>query len=240
MIRFSIRRWAAWAPGIETPLDWDSWARGERVALAAGQPALAGLDPMLRRRAGALGRLALEPLLGCDAAGLPVVFCSRHGEAQRSVGLLRALALGEPLSPTEFSLSVHNAVGGLFSIAHGARQPVTAVAGGPASAAHGLIEACAQLDAATPEVALVVYDMPLPPPYDGFRDEPEQPFGWAWVIGLPAGEHHSLEWTTPAAGGAEPASECLGLALLRAFLRGDAASLDCDGRRWQWRRHARA
>jgi hypothetical protein len=74
---------------------------------------------MLRRRAGFLSKMALEVAYQClgEQIDVPTVFCSRHGEAARSVDLLLDLAKGEPLSPTSFGLSVHNATGGLFSIA---------------------------------------------------------------------------------------------------------------------------
>lgn len=202
---------------------------------AEGQPPLAGIDPMLRRRAGRLGRLALEPLLSCGAVDLPVVFCSRHGEAQRSVGLLRSLSAGEPLSPTEFSLAVHNAIGGLHSIASGSRVPVTAIAGGASSPAQGLIEAFAQLDDATPEVALVVYDSPLPQPYDRDDDESGVAFGWTWVLARASEGAISLSWGYDPELPDEACSEPFGLSLLRAYLAGGAHRLSRDGVYWQWR-----
>jgi len=237
MVRFSIRRWAAWAPGLETHGDWLSWARGDLAAAEFRPPPLNGVDPMLRRRAGPLGRFALEPLLAVKPAGMPVVFCSRHGEAQRSVALLRSLAAGEPLSPTEFSLSVHNAVAGLYSVARTVHEPLTAVAGGPVSAIQGLIEAVAQLDDHTEEVALVVYDIPLPPPYDRFRDEHELPFGWAWVISNPEPGHCTLDWDSVSRTDEAVPLEPFGLALLRAYLLGGAHRIVRDGVAWHWCRH---
>src|SRR4029453_9488720 len=85
------------------------------------EPAVHPMAPMLRRRAGFLSKMALEVAYQClgNRIDVPTVFCSRHGESGRSVELLLDLAKGVPLSPTSFGLSVHNATGGLFSIARG-------------------------------------------------------------------------------------------------------------------------
>jgi hypothetical protein len=127
------------------------------------------LMPMLlRRRLGKLGQLAVSAAY--EAGAMPpvrYVFCSRHGEFGRTLGLLRGVALGEPLSPAEFSVSVHNALAGLLSIATKATGGHTALAAGADSFAYGLVEAAASLAAAPDEpVLLVYYDEPLPAPFD--------------------------------------------------------------------------
>jgi Beta-ketoacyl synthase, N-terminal domain len=237
MIRFSIDRWSAWAPGVEDADAWRSWARGERAVQGHAQPALATMNPMLRRRAGVPGRLALEPLLACDAHGVPVVFCSRHGEAIRSVELLKALAVEEPLSPTEFSLSVHNSVGGLYAIAGANNMPMTAIAGGGSSAVQGIIEACAQIDDGAEQVALVVYDAALPAPYSIYADETATAYGWTWVLSAPRSVHFELSWE-PGSTVEDGEREPFGLELLRVFLREDRdAALGRDGVAWRWVRH---
>ena len=76
---------------------------------------------------------------------MPTVFCSRHGEVSRSVDLLMDLAKAEPLSPTSFGLSVHNATAGLFSIARSDHTNSIALAAGQSSVEHAVIEACGLL-----------------------------------------------------------------------------------------------
>jgi len=44
-----------------------------------------------------------------------MVFASRHGEADRTLAILQDLAAGAEVSPTLFSMSVHNSVPGLWS-----------------------------------------------------------------------------------------------------------------------------
>ena len=54
-----------------------------------------------------------------DQPPMPLVYASRHGETTRNFALLSDTAEQQPLSPTQFSLSVHNAIIGLWSIFQG-------------------------------------------------------------------------------------------------------------------------
>jgi hypothetical protein len=200
------------------------------------------MAPMLRRRAGFLSKMALEAAYQCLGKELdvPAIFCSRHGEALRSVDLLMDLANMRPLSPTSFSLSVHNATAGIFSIARSDHTNSIALAAGRSSVEHAVIEACGLLTDGEPKVLLVVYDCPLPGVYASFQDCHELPFAWAWLIRSPTAEVVSLCWTSAlpdehsSAGKLSP-----GLEILRFYLRKDT-SLEriCDGRRWHWSRDA--
>src|SRR4051812_6705411 len=94
-------------------LDWKAWTPAHDL-----QPDVSVIPAMLRRRLSPIGRAALSVIMPlADSQGaMPLVYVSRHGDLNRTLGLLQDLALGEPLSPTAFSLSVHNATAGLFSI----------------------------------------------------------------------------------------------------------------------------
>ena len=240
-VRFSILQWAAWAPGLEGPEAWYRWARDETRISGEGEPRVTAMSPMLRRRAGRLGRMALETAYAPTGAQemIPTVFCSRHGDVGRTCEMLMALARNEELSPTAFSMSVHNAIGGLFSIATSSNVPFTAIAGGVASVAGGIIEACGQLAAGEPEVLLVVYDEPLPLVYQPYRDETEFAYAWAWRLASAAGESFSLTWEakgdeTTACFPTEP----LALEVLRLFLSGTPQGVIGRGRQiWRWERH---
>ena len=237
-IKFSIVASAAWAPGVETPEAWLDWAAGRREIGGDAEPALRAMAPMLRRRAGVLDRMALEVAYRClgDRRDVPAIFCSRHGEASRSVDLLTDLAQELPLSPTMFGLSVHNATGGLFSIARGDHAGSSALAAGSSSVEHAAIEACGLLADGASEVLLVVYDRPLPALYAAYQDCHEQPFAWAWLMQPPAGDVVSLSWSK-AEGHETMSTERYspGLEILRFYLRRDR-SLDriCQRRRWCW------
>jgi Beta-ketoacyl synthase, N-terminal domain len=241
-IRFSVFSFAAWAPGIETGDAWLAWAKGKHPIGGTSQPAVRAMAPLMRRRAGFLGKMALEVAYQClgDQRDVPAVFCSRHGEAARSVDLLLDLANFVALSPTSFSLSVHNATAGLFSIARGDHSNSIALAAGQSTVEHGVIEACGLLADGEPQVLLVVYDCPLPTVYHAFQDCCEQPFAWSWLMRPPANEVISLSWSRflgnrSADNGRFPG----GLEILRFFLRKDACfERTCDGRRWHWSQNA--
>jgi hypothetical protein len=71
---------------------------------------------------------------------LPLVFISRHGETPRTFDILSDLANDQPLSPTQFSLSVHNAMIGLWSIMRGETSEMTALAAAGDGLEHGMLE----------------------------------------------------------------------------------------------------
>jgi len=100
-----------------------------------GKPSLDFLEPIQRRRLSSLARGVFHCTGRIGPPGdVPLVFASRHGEAERTLAILGDLAAGAEVSPLLFSMSVHNAVPGLLSILRGNRAPATALApGGPAA-----------------------------------------------------------------------------------------------------------
>jgi len=187
---------------------------------------------MTRRRIDPLGRAALQAAFwaqGAECTG-PVVFASRWGEIARSVTLLRQLAQGEPLSPTAFSLSVHNASSAVYSIAREDTANYAAVSAGPCSAAAGVCEAVGLLADGATQVLVVSVEAPLPEPYQPFeaRSLPMR----AWAALIESGGDIQLE----AAPLQPDASDGLppDLATLQ-FLTGTGAELRQAG--WRWTRH---
>ncbi|HZV65043.1 MAG TPA: beta-ketoacyl synthase chain length factor [Telluria sp.] len=241
-VSFSITSHAAWAPGIATPEAWAQWSQAPFAIDAGAEPAVRAMPPMLRRRAGFLGKMALEVAYQCldGRSDIPTVFCSRHGEAQRAVELLSDLARGEPLSPTGFGLAVHNASAGLFSIARADRANHIALAAGSSTIEHAVIEACGLLADGAPLVMLVAYDCGLPPVFARFEDCREQPHAWAWLMAPAAQQPIRLGWSAHPgpAGQAAPALPG-GLEVLRFQLSGQREMQRVAGARcWTWTRGA--
>ena len=179
---FSLRNWAAWAPGLENRQDWLDWRANPQPPTGDMAPAAACLPPLLRRRALRLGRMALESLSSVAKNvpdDTPIIYASRHGETHRSLGLIRELIAEGNVSPQSFSLSVHNATIGLYTIAKGCHANVTALAGGNASASAILNEAQGLLADGAKSVLLVACDEVLPECYAPYADEPQAPFAWA-------------------------------------------------------------
>ena len=172
---------------------------------------------------------------------MPLVFASRYGEPDRSLEMLAASAAAEPLSPTTFGLSVHNAIGALIGIARGDRADATALSAGPATPLAALVEAAGLLADGAPEVLVVCYDAPLPAAYAAFADGPAAPWAWAWRVAAGgAGACRMRLRCTDAGGDADtPADLPVGLELQLALLSGRGTGSRCiDGRRWSWCRDA--
>jgi hypothetical protein len=245
-VQFSIASHAAWAPGLATPEAWAGWAAAP-FDICDGfdppvEPPVRQMPPMLRRRAGFLGKMALEVAYQCldGRHDVPTVFCSRHGEVARAVDLLTDLANGVPLSPTGFGLAVHNASAGLFSIARGDRANHIALSAGSATVEHAVIEACGLLADGAPMVMLAAYDAGLPPPLAQFEDCAEQPHAWAWLM-VPAAERPiRLTWHGALAEAQAPRPSLPGsLDVLRFQIKGEAQmERSAAGRHWTWSRGA--
>lgn len=246
-IEFAVAAWAAHAPGLVTPAQWKHWAARPwpiAASVDSASAAVKEMPAMLRRRLGPLGRMAAQVAYDCQQSsiGMPVIFASRYGDSHRSLDLLADYSRKEFVSPADFALSVHNAIGAIFSIARQDTAHYSSVAGGQASAAAGLVEAVALLDEGASEVLLVHYDEPLPGDYARFGDEPAAAYAWAWLL-QPAGPNRDVirlesgPRTTDA--DEEPAS-CFGLDALRFLLADDLPSLvrPVGDRQWTWRRHA--
>ena len=127
----------------------------------------AAVPVSLRRRVTPIGQAALR-----HAWALPqveqarFVFASRNGEFDRTLTMLTQMAEGEPPSPADFSLGVHNALAGLLSVATHNRNGHTALAAGIDSFGFGLLEAVAGLHEAPEHKTILVYfDTPLPQDY---------------------------------------------------------------------------
>lgn len=240
---FEIRDWAACAPGLETRQSWLDWSELPHLPDGDEVAAVAGMAPMLRRRLGPLGRVALHALRGCqgEVGIMPLVFASRHGETSRAWQMLDGLAVGEPVSPASFALSVHNAIGALHAIDAGDTANLQALSAGTETVEAALMEAAGLLADGNDEVVLVHYEAPLAPAFASFADEPQCLYAWAWRIGRPVSGQRkfSLSWdaTVPAKAGPWPLLP-RGLEVLR-FMIGDERELIHHGRgcTWTWKSH---
>ncbi len=116
----------------------------------------------MRRRLSSLGRQTLQVLNTCtkglNSKLIPWVVSCRHGDIGRRLNLLSNLVQEEMLSPTDFSMSVHNAIIGVFSIATGNKHTHSALAAGPNSFEAGLLESVALLKEKGGSVGYIYYD----------------------------------------------------------------------------------
>ena len=202
-LEIPLIRASAW---FEQP--WEEWAgrsagAAEFLDLASGKPDVAFVEPLQRRRLSPLARAFFHCANRVSPPGdVRLVFASRHGEAERTLGILHDLAAQAEVSPTLFSTSVHNAVPGLWSILKGNRAAMSAVAAGPETFGWGLVEALAAFRADPARPVLFVYaEDRLPDPWAG-----PVPRGrlhaLALLLGEPAGRRLLMD-RHPAEGSAE-------------------------------------
>lgn len=192
-MRFNISGWRAWAPGLETGIQWLDWYHQRLLPGDAAQADVSFLPPMQRRRLSPLARMAFHVAwpLAETAGPQPVVFASRHGETPRNLGLLTQLGLGEPLSPTHFSLSVHNAVIGLWSMIRQDTSEMTALAAAGDGLEQAVMEAVLLLAEGAASVLVIVAEENQPELYRPWIGD--VPFAHALALQLVPGSDWTLE-----------------------------------------------
>lgn len=238
---FRPLEWSAWAPGRVSADDWARWLDGDRGFPDSDTPSMDFMPPLQRRRLGPLARMGFRVLEDCLDEGrppLPIVFASRHGDLKRSYDLLSAMARSEPLSPRDFSLSVHNATLGLYSIFRGNTRPSSAVAAGLDSLPAGLLEAVMQAGEPERECLLVWVEDRIPAFYHRWIPEDSPVAGLAIRL-APATDQSAwrLSWRAASAAD-ETVSEADVLAAFLTLLleRSSRVEWSGDGKRWSLER----
>ncbi|POZ50054.1 beta-ketoacyl synthase chain length factor [Methylovulum psychrotolerans] len=232
-LRFVLKAWAAWPP-LPAPDD---------MALAATQKNLLSVIPNhLKRRLSPLAKTVFCALSQCAGtkSQSPVVFSSTHGELGRSLEMIKLIEAGEEISPTAFSLSVHNAIAGLFSIVYGNTCEITVLASGEDGVGSGFLEALGLLQEGAAEVLLVFYDEPLPDFYPAapFRLSADSASALVLAIGKD-GDGQAMQFKRDGQCG-YAGEQPVQLPLLLAFLSGADTSLQITTPRqtWHWQKLA--
>ena len=244
----NIARWAAFSPQIADAQQWQAWATGNLSTIPAPTCTadLPQVPAMLRRRLSPLGRAALWTLYQISEAAadterppLATIFCSRHGEVARTVTLLQELAAQQPLSPAAFSLSVHNAVGGIYSIASGVTGHITALSAGPDSLCAALLEAWSMLQDGDDDdrIHCVIYDDDLPPPYRQATDDSSQVQALAFEVRRPSDSGILLSFSLES-NPQQVRTASINDQFLRFLLDGERQQLQlgADQRLWHWQK----
>jgi hypothetical protein len=154
---------------------------------------------------------------------------------------LRAITATEPVLPNAFSLSVLNAMSGIFGIARGDRSPATAISAGTETLGYALLEAYAQYKKQPfPPVLLVYADEPVDALY-GKVDNEVQEGAIAILLDTEAAQGH-LECTISGADEPDPAESPARFAtqseaLQRCLDSQQTAAWQSASANWQWRWH---
>ncbi len=164
---------------------------------------------------------------------MPTVFFSNHGETQYYFEMLEGMAEREPVSPTRFSLCVHNAIAGLSSIYAESFLPYVCLAGGTEGMFGSFLEAAGML-LETRQVLVVCYEQALPKVYEPYMTTPDTTWALAMVLSKSTGQGGQLQLLRePVVGSAS--AENQGSSFKQSILDG---RLNCSCRLerslWRW------
>ncbi|HDZ56554.1 MAG TPA: hypothetical protein ENI17_13510 [Pseudomonas xinjiangensis] len=161
--------------------DWVAWTADSGFSIRPGHALTERLGEsilprMLRRRLNATARAA------CDAAslldegeGVPLIHASRHGDVSSSLEMLQGLEAGDPVSPSSFSMSVHNAVLGVYSIARHHRGPTQAISACGYEFDALITEAAGYLATGQQAVIAIFSEGEIPGPFQAHTEFPPCP-----------------------------------------------------------------
>lgn len=180
-LEFDLKRWCYWQSSAL--IDPPPLPNGEVLPSNDGHADVSFLPMMQRRRLSPMAKAACAVAWHCrqHCGDMPTVFYSQHGESQHYFAMMEDMASNEPISPSRFSLSVHNAIAGQFSIYSGSTQPYVCLAGGPNGLYGGFLEAAGLL-LNTAQVMLVCYDQPLPTAYHRYLPGDQAVWAMAMVL----------------------------------------------------------
>lgn len=155
MADFILDTWCAWSPALDI--------RDDRLVETIEISAASSASKSLHRRLSPLAKAVFRVAESCleQTKTLPVVFSSAHGEICKSLEMLKTIQAGDEISPTAFSLSVHNAIAGLFSIAFNNSAEITVIAPCQEGIAAAFIEALGLLQEGADEALILFYDEPI-------------------------------------------------------------------------------
>lgn len=194
---------------------------------------------MQRRRLSGLARACFHVCWKVIPADEPcgLVFCSRHGETQRTLDMLQDIQRHEPVSPTAFSHSVHNAIPALLSIARrDITEQVTIAQQGQDGLVAAFLEAALMLGGGIQQVVIVCCDEPLPEIYQPYESR-YAPYPWATAFRLQAGNQWQLTATVATDADDAPSYTPAPLQLITALDRSAPRfTLRHQQQRWQWER----
>jgi hypothetical protein len=178
---------------------WQATPSGESLnkqeALTISEtPDVSIIPLMLRRRLNLLGRACGSEILKhlTNNEIMPIVYCSQHGDIERTTKVLNELADDQPVSPMHFSLAVHNAICGILSIQTGLTSNISTIAAGQEGLVPVLLEAAGILLSGTKKVLCVICDVTLPEIYRDDQSLPKIPYAISFIVSKSEGINLTL------------------------------------------------
>ncbi|MBA6409813.1 MULTISPECIES: beta-ketoacyl synthase chain length factor [Pseudoalteromonas] len=188
-MKFVVEELAIWIKPEQRQIKESNWFDSSVLNLS-------WVPAMQRRRMTSFIKMALFSAHQVSTQGnyvnLPSVFSSRHGDFHKTSNLLVDVVNDQPLSPTGFGLSVHNAASGLFGIIQGNTSATNAIAAGAESFIYALVDGFVRLADNDQQHMLIVHtDETLPDIYAQYADEQQIAHSIGLIIRAPQkGEPH--------------------------------------------------
>lgn len=178
-LNFTLLHWCLWRSGAAST--GEPWPDGEVLPCKEGSADVGFLSMMQSRRLSPLARAACAVAWHCrqQCGDMSSVFFSNHGESQYYFEMLQGMAESEEVSPSRFSLCVHNAIAGLSSFHSESHMPYVSLAGGTEGIFTAFLEAAGML-LETPKVLVVCYEQALPEVYSPYCSISES----TWALGM--------------------------------------------------------
>lgn len=217
-IAFTISDWLGWCgasgqpPLLESP-----------NLIVSDKPDVASIPPMVRRKLNTLGRACVSLILKLapENSDIPIVYCSQHGDIERTMHVLHEITDGEPVSPMHFSLAVHNAICGVLSIQTGNMASISALSAGQQGLVPVLLEALGIIESGEKQVICVICDMTIPEFYQDSNAQPDEPYAVAFMLSSEEGVALELHQAALDVHDESTSSTSLGAIDLIDFLESD-------------------
>lgn len=193
---FNLHSWNISCNKILSEKDWKlgekHWQQSAKD-WADFSPKLSFLPTLKRRRLGGAARLFFESAwqLTSEKPNLPVVYASKNSEINRSFALWQSLLQEGDVSPTSFSLSVHNALIGQWSELCQVKSEMTAITAQKDNLEIALLEAYLLLNEGYSQVLVVVSEYPLDEKYN-VATMTRLPFAYSLAMLIEKGEQFHL------------------------------------------------
>lgn len=237
MFHIKLCHWHALSPHLSDESAWISWDGCLKKTEANPSSPEIKLIPMLQaRRMSNACKLACEVALNLlkktndkiDAA----VFVSQHSELARSTKIIESIIQNQAVSPTDFSMSVHNTAAGLASILSKNEIEISSVCAGTDSFQQGLFEVQSFFAQGAKKVMLLDFDDKVPEIYNTGDLFNFPPYACGFIISN-ENEYHCLtkEKNTPSMAINSPQS----LQLLKNHLENhNTFSINSTDHHWLW------
>ena len=237
---FSIKQWKI---VCDKSLSEADWLKGNAHWLANQEnfedftPKLAFLPALKRRRLSHSARLFFEAAwdLVTENPDIPVVYASANSEMERNFALWHSLLREGDVSPTSFSLSVHNALVGQWSELRQVKSETTSLMANGGNLEIALLEAYLQLNEGVEQVLVIIAETPLSSMYNAVPVH-RSPWGYALALVVEKGEQFTLTLNENGQGKytSDSALEWVRQQYLQAV---DFNVKNANGSTWQWHRN---